>query len=80
MVGFCVRYNVPEFVRLNRSVFLTRNELVVRAQGCAFGMPLGALVLRITRCVRDDKEKMIFRYCVFHKNKIPHALHYYGLT
>ena len=35
-------------------------------------MPLGALVLRITRYVRDNEETVVFRSCVFHEKMRDH--------
>ena len=60
-------YDVPMFIHLNHSVFSTRNGLVIKDQVCALGVTLGALVLRITKCVHGDKETMGFLSCVFQK-------------
>ena len=51
----------------NILVLLNYNGLGVQSRGCAIGVPLGALVLRIPQCVRDGEEIMVFRSSVFYK-------------
>ena len=72
MVGCCIKVRrscarLPIFLVLSIS-----NGLAIQDQGCALGMPPGDFVLRITRCVHDDEETIVFHSCVFHEKIIYH--------
>ena len=58
---------VPEFGRLNRLLLSTCNVLAVQARGCVLRVPPGDLVLRITQCVHDDEEIIVFFLVCFRK-------------
>ena len=53
-------------------MFSNPTGLAVQARGCVLDAPLGAPALRITLCVRDDEETMVFYSSVFHKKMRDH--------
>ena len=63
------RHSVPISGRLNLLVFSICNDLALQYIGCVLVMRLGALVLCITQCVRDDEDTIVFVLVCFMKKQ-----------